>query len=114
MMSEYVKELTDETFDSAVADGITLVDFWAPWCQPCKMQGPIVERLAAELGDDVEVAKAKVDDNQERCAEYDIQGIPTILIFRDGEPIEELVGLQQEDALLSAVESAREAPVEQN
>ncbi len=113
-MSEHCMELTDETFDSAVSDGITLVDFWAPWCQPCRMQGPIVERLAARLEDDVNVAKAKVDDNQDHCAQYGIQGIPTILLFRDGEPVEKLVGLQQEEALLSAVESAREAPVEQN
>lgn len=102
-----VMELSDETFDSVVSDGITLVDFWAPWCQPCKMQGPIVERLADSLDGDVDVAKAKVDENRDHCAEYDIQGIPTILLFRDGEPVEKLVGLQQEEDLREAIESVR-------
>lgn len=111
-MSEQVMELTDETFDSAVSDDVTLVDFWAPWCQPCRMQGPIIERVAEKLDDGADVAKAKVDQNREHCDEYGIQGIPTLLVFRDGEPVDRLVGLQQEEDLVDAIESAREAPAE--
>mgnify|MGYP006301500035 CR=1 FL=1 len=111
-MSEHVMELNDEIFDSAVSDGITLVDFWAPWCQPCRMQGPIIERVAEKLDDDANIAKAKVDQNPGHCDEYGIQGIPTLLVFRDGQPVDRLVGLQQEEDLMDAVESAREASTE--
>jgi len=111
-MSKHVMELTDETFDSAVSDGITLVDFWAPWCQPCQMQGPIVERVGEKLDERADVAKARVDDNRQHCDDYGIQGIPTIMVFRDGEPVDRLVGLQQEEDLMDAVESARGASAE--
>ena len=111
-MSNKVTELSDDTFDSVVSDGITLVDFWAPWCQPCKIQGPIVERLAEQLDGEVEVAKAKVDENRAHCDEYGVQGIPTILVFQDGEPVSRMVGLQQEEDLSEAVRAVREGAEE--
>ncbi len=92
--------LTDATFESTVnGPGPVLVDFWAPWCGPCRMVGPSVERLAREYSGRAVVAKLNVDENQATSQRYRVQGIPTLLIFKGGKVVEQIVGAQPYDAL---------------
>ncbi|MFD2615086.1 thioredoxin [Paenibacillus gansuensis] len=91
--------LTKDTFKDTIASGTTLVDFWAPWCGPCKIQLPIVEELAEELKGQANITKVNVDDQPELASEYGIMSIPTLLIFKDGELQNKLVGLQSKESL---------------
>lgn len=100
-----VKELTSEEFESVIGDGITLVDFWAEWCYPCRMQGPILDKVADRIGEKARVCKVNVDENREVAIQQGITGIPALFIFKDGEKVREFVGLQPEGALVSALES---------
>lgn len=95
-------EVTDETFESEVleADEPTLVDFWAAWCGPCKMVAPVVEEIASEYGDKMQVAKMDVDDNRETPSTYGIQGIPTLILFKDGEEATRIVGFRPKAAMM--------------
>lgn len=87
-------EVTDTDFDAVVLRSAlpTLVDFWAPWCGPCRMVGPIVEQLSHEYAGRIAVAKVNTDNNQELAARYKIQGIPTLMIFKDGQVVERITG----------------------
>ncbi|MFO7654479.1 MAG: thioredoxin [Candidatus Krumholzibacteriia bacterium] len=82
-----------------------LVDFWAPWCGPCKMIGPIVEELAGEYSGRVKVGKVNVDDNQHLASQFGIRGIPTVMIFKDGQVANSFVGLRSKDDLASALDA---------
>ncbi|ANE48680.1 thioredoxin [Paenibacillus swuensis] len=93
--------LTKETFDQTIASGTTLVDFWAPWCGPCKIQLPIVDELAGELAGRANITKVNVDDQPELASQFNVMSIPTLLIFKDGELQNKLVGLQSKEALLA-------------
>ncbi|MDS0282767.1 thioredoxin [Haloarcula onubensis] len=92
-----------QAFQDAVGDGVVLVDFYADWCGPCKQLEPIVERVAA--GTDATVAKVDIDANQGLATQYGVRSVPTLLLFADGEPVERLVGVQQESRLRSLVDS---------
>ena len=98
-MSELIENLTDENFESAVAssDKPMLVDFWAPWCAPCKQIAPILEEVAEEMGDAVKICKLNVEEHQQVAQKFGIRAIPTLLIFRGGEKVDELVGMSSKE-----------------
>lgn len=103
-----ILELDDFSFDKKVLEGekVSLVDFWAPWCGPCKMLGPIVEEVAKEIGDKAFIGKLNVDDNPVVASRYKIMSIPTLLIFKGGKIVDQFVGVQSKDTLIKRLESA--------
>lgn len=103
-MSTAVKELDDATFQAGIQQGVTLVDFWAPWCGPCRLQGPILEQVAERLDGRAAVAKLNVDVASQTAARFNIRSIPTLAIFKDGEPVGAFLGVQQEATLVQTVE----------
>lgn len=103
--SEKLKNLTDSTFKTVTAKGISLVDFWAPWCTPCKIQGPIVSEVAEELGDRTNVCKLNVDENKKVASELMIRSIPSIIIFKDGEIVKQFTGVKTKNILLKALKA---------
>lgn len=102
-MSDLLTELTEANFDTIIQSGVVLADFWAPWCGPCRMQTPILEELAAEIGDAAVIGKVNVDEAPTLAARFGIRSIPTLLLFRDGEVAQQWVGLQQKSVLKSAI-----------
>ena len=100
-------ELTDQNFDQEVKQfkGVVLVDFWAPWCTPCKMQGPIVEEVTevTKGQGNVKIGKLNVDDNHATSGEFQIMSIPTLKIFKEGKEVENMIGLQGKEALLALI-----------
>jgi thioredoxin 1 len=90
---------TDQTFNNETNEGLVLVDFWAPWCGPCKMIAPVLEELDSEMGDKVKIVKVDVDENQETAAKFGVMSIPTLLVFKNGEVVDKVVGFQPKEAL---------------
>jgi len=89
-----VKTLTDATFEEEVKNATTpmIVDFWAPWCGPCRMVGPVIDQIAEEHGDKVSIGKVNVDENPGTAGKYGIMSIPTIILFKNGEPAKKVIG----------------------
>ena len=108
MSSEHVLELTDANFEQEVlsADVPVLVDFWAEWCMPCKMIGPVVKELAGESAGKIKVGKMDTDSSRETGLKFGISAIPTLILFKSGEVIKKFVGLQQKADLATALEAA--------
>ena len=99
-------QVTDQTFDETVinAEQLVLVDFWAEWCTPCKMIAPVLEELATELDGKLVIGKLDVDENPDTSAAYGVLSIPTLLLFKDGEPIDRIVGAQPKAQLLKRLQ----------
>ncbi|HMM10497.1 MAG TPA: thioredoxin [Bacteroidales bacterium] len=91
--------LSDQNFDETVASGLSLVDFWAPWCGPCRIVGPIISTLASDYEGRMKVGKLNVDENPLTAAKYGIRSIPTIMIFKDGKLVEKVVGAKPKPVL---------------
>jgi len=107
-MSENLITVTDANFQQEILDSDipALVDFWAEWCMPCKMQLPTIEELATEFAGRVKIGKLNTDDNQNVPVKYGIRAIPTLLLFKGGELVNKFVGLQQKADLKKALEEA--------
>jgi thioredoxin 1 len=99
-----IVHLTDQNFAQETSSGLALVDFWAPWCGPCKMIAPVLEELDAELGDKVKIMKIDVDENPQTASQFGVMSIPTLLVFKDGEVVDKVVGFQPKDALASMLQ----------
>jgi thioredoxin 1 len=105
-MSDIV--VTDQNFEAEVLKSQVpvVVDFWAPWCAPCRIVGPIIEELAKEFAGKVKVGKMNVDDNTQTAGTYGIMSIPTVMVFKNGTPLKSLVGAQSKDTYKNAVNEA--------
>ncbi|MGW8268145.1 MAG: thioredoxin [Longimicrobiales bacterium] len=110
-----VIELTDAKFDQDMAEyeGLTVVDFWAPWCGPCRMVAPVIEELAMELDGQVRFAKLNVDENQEIAQRYQVRSIPTIGFFMGGEPVGAVVGAYPKAALKQVIDQVQTEAAQQ-
>jgi thioredoxin 1 len=98
-----IVNLNSENFDEFVKGKLVMVDFWASWCYPCRLQNPILEELNQEMGDQISIGKVNVDENKLLSNTYGITSIPTILVFRNGTVVERLRGLQQKSDLVAIV-----------
>jgi thioredoxin 1 len=94
-----ISHVTDQNFSAETGSGLVLVDFWAPWCGPCKMIAPVLEELDSEMGDKVKITKLDVDDNPQTAANFGVMSIPTLLVLKNGEVVDKVVGFQPKDAL---------------
>lgn len=103
-LSMAITNVTDADFSQEVEQsGTVLVDFWAPWCGPCKMIAPVLEEVDAEIGDKVKITKLNVDENPETAGRFGIMSIPTLLVFKDGNVVDKIVGFQPKDALINTL-----------
>ena len=101
-----IQDLNAQTFDGVVGSGTVLVDFWAPWCNPCRMLGTILEQVAKEAADDVIIGKVNVDENKELAAKFEVVNIPRLFLSRNGEIVAEFSGVQSKPKLLDALKNA--------
>jgi thioredoxin 1 len=105
-MSAGIIELNDNNFEAETKSGVVLVDFWAPWCGPCRMQTPILEQLVGKV-EGAKIAKLNVDDAPAVAAKFGVMSIPTLIVLKDGQPAKQLVGVQQADTLIAALNAAK-------
>ncbi len=103
-MGKYT-ELNASNFDSTVSKGVSLVDFWAPWCGPCRMIAPVIEELADDFEGKANICKVNTDDEQDVAVKYGIRSIPTILFFKDGELVDQMVGASSKQILTDKINS---------
>ena len=100
------KILGKDNFNDTIANGVTLVDFWAEWCGPCRMQLPILEEVSEEIGEKATVGKINVDHELELAQRFGVQSIPTLILFKDGEIVDRMVGVQAKETLVDKINNA--------
>ena len=100
------KVLGKDNFNDTIANGVTLVDFWAEWCGPCRMQLPILEEVSEEIGERATVGKINVDHELELAQRFGVQSIPTLILFKDGEIVDKMVGVQAKETLVDKINKA--------
>ncbi len=98
-----ITNVTDQNFEQETAEGLVLADFWAPWCGPCKMIAPVLEEIDGEMAETVKIVKLDVDENQETAGKYSVMSIPTLLLMKDGEVVDQVVGFQPKEALVELI-----------
>ncbi|GGP13414.1 thioredoxin [Oceanobacillus neutriphilus] len=98
-----IKNVTDQNFTEETAEGLVLADFWAPWCGPCKMIAPVLEEIDGEMEEKVQIVKLDVDENQETAGKFGVMSIPTLLLFKDGEVVDQVIGFQPKEALTDII-----------
>jgi thioredoxin 1 len=103
-MGKYI-ELTADNFEETIAEGVTLVDFWAPWCGPCRMIAPVIEELAEDFDGKAKICKVNTDEEQDISVKHGIRSIPTILFFKDGEKVDMMVGAASKQAFADKLNS---------
>jgi len=97
-MGKYI-ELTTDNFETTVNEGLSLVDFWAPWCGPCRMLAPVIDELAEEFDGKANICKVNTDEEQDLAVKFGVRSIPTIVFIKDGEVVDQLIGAQSKQAL---------------
>lgn len=97
-------EVKDSNFDEQIQSGIKLVDFWATWCGPCKMIAPVLEDLAVDYEGKADILKLDVDQNQATAAKFEVMSIPTLIVFKDGQPVDKVVGFQPKENLAQVLD----------
>jgi thioredoxin 1 len=100
------KELTGSNFKETISSGVTLVDFWAEWCGPCKMMTPLIDEMAQEFEGKATIAKLDIDAEGDLAIEHNVQSIPTLIVFKDGQEANRFIGVTKKDALVEAVNAA--------
>ena len=105
-MADLIKHFTDSTFKTEISKGVTLVDFFADWCGPCRALIPIVEEVAQHFQNKAVIAKIDIDSEQKTAAEYQVTSIPTMILFKDGKEVERLVGLRDAEGVIEFVQRA--------
>lgn len=105
-MGQYI-ELTKENFQETVKDGVSLVDFWAPWCGPCRMLSPVIDKLAQDYAGKANICKVNTDEQDELAAQYGIRSVPTILFFKDGQIVDQIIGATSEQTLKDKIDSLK-------
>ncbi len=103
-MGNYI-ELTDDNFDATVNEGVSLVDFWAPWCGPCRMIAPVIDELAGDFDGKANICKVNTDEQQDLATKYGVRSIPTILFMKNGEIVDQMVGASSKQALTDKLNS---------
>lgn len=98
-----IVNVTDQNFSEETSSGVVLADFWAPWCGPCKMVAPVLEELDSDMGDNLKIAKLNVDENQGTASDYGVMSIPTLILFKDGEVVDKVVGFQPKEKLAELI-----------
>ncbi len=101
---EAKKIINEEEFNNTIENGVSLIDFNAPWCAPCRAQGPIVQQLSEQFEERAVIAEMNIDENQQTAMKLGIQSIPTLAIFKNGKEIQRFIGLQSQDTLSAAIE----------
>jgi thioredoxin 1 len=98
-----VLKLTESTFDTQINTGVVLVDFWATWCKPCRLQGPVIEEVSKEMTGKVTVGKLDIDESPSIANRYNVESIPTMIIFKDGKVVGQFVGVTDKEIIVSAL-----------